>query len=58
MPGSNAKMLAKSVSLKVDTICMDLEDAVAPNKKVEARHNIVNALSLPITAERCGNALI
>lgn len=44
MPGSNAKMLAKAPTLGADSVCLDLEDAVASNKKVEARSNIVTAL--------------
>ena len=45
MPGSNARMLGKIPSLSVDSVCMDLEDSVAANKKKEARANIVNTLS-------------
>lgn len=54
MPGSNPKMLTKAASLQVDSVCMDLEDAVAPNKKVEARANIVTALTQPMKAEKIG----
>jgi len=45
LPGSSEKMLTKAATLKVDTVCMDLEDAVAANKKAEARGLIVNALN-------------
>ncbi len=45
MPGSNPKMLAKSATLPVDSVCMDLEDAVAANAKAAARQNIVTALT-------------
>jgi citrate lyase subunit beta-like protein len=45
MPGSSPKMLQKATTLQVDTVCMDLEDAVAENKKAEARGNIVAALN-------------
>lgn len=45
MPGSSLKMLSKIPTLGADSICCDLEDAVAPNKKVEARNNIVQTLN-------------
>jgi len=44
MPGSSQKMLAKASTLPADTICMDLEDAVASNQKPQARHNITATL--------------
>ncbi len=44
MPGDNWKMIAKSVTLGVDCICMDMEDGVAVNKKAEARAVIAKAL--------------
>jgi citrate lyase beta subunit len=44
MPGDNWKMIAKSVTLGVDSICMDMEDGVAVNKKTEARATIAKAL--------------
>jgi hypothetical protein len=48
--GSNPKMLAKRTSLRVDSVCLDLEDAVSPNAKHTARSNIVAALNaLPPT---------
>jgi citrate lyase subunit beta/citryl-CoA lyase len=37
MPASNPKALAKARSLPADIIILDLEDAVAPDKKDEAR---------------------
>lgn len=56
MPGSSPKMLLKAQSLQVDTVCMDLEDAVAGNAKEEARGNIVKALNewKDAKAERLG----
>ena len=45
VPGSNQKMIAKSCSLDVDVIILDLEDAVAPNQKVTAREKVVDALN-------------
>ena len=45
VPGSSVKMLAKARGLNVDEVFMDLEDAVAPIAKEEARKNIVAALN-------------
>lgn len=44
MPGDNWKMITKSVTLGVDSICMDMEDGTAVNKKAEARLTIAKAL--------------
>ena len=44
MPGDNWKMITKSVTLGVDSICMDMEDGTAVNKKDLARATIVKAL--------------
>lgn len=44
MPGDNWKMITKSVTLGVDSICMDMEDGTAANKKAEARATIAKAL--------------
>lgn len=44
VPGSSPKMLEKAKGLAVDALFMDLEDAVAPLAKQEARENIVAAL--------------
>lgn len=44
MPGDNWKMITKSLTLGVDSICMDMEDGAAINKKSEARATIVKAL--------------
>eukprot|EP01083_Nonionella_stella_P092887 260177_1 len=44
MPGNNARMVAKAARLSVDTICMDLEDAVTVDKKILARQSIVSSL--------------
>ncbi|MBK7449485.1 MAG: CoA ester lyase [Anaerolineales bacterium] len=44
MPGDNWKMITKSVTLGVDSICMDMEDGTAVNKKGEARTTIAKAL--------------
>jgi len=44
MPGDNWKMITKSVTLGVESICMDMEDGTAVNKKAEARATIEKAL--------------
>ncbi len=45
VPGSSERFIAKSRSLPVDAIFLDLEDAVAPAAKAEARGQIVAALN-------------
>ncbi|MDD2857913.1 MAG: CoA ester lyase [Candidatus Nanopelagicales bacterium] len=45
VPGSSTKMLDKARGLDADALFMDLEDAVAPIAKPEARRNIVAALN-------------
>ena len=45
MPGSSVKMLGKAQGLPADHVFLDLEDAVAPLAKAEARRNIVAALN-------------
>lgn len=45
VPGSSPKMLDKAKGLPADQIFMDIEDAVAPLAKPEARKNIVAALN-------------
>jgi citrate lyase subunit beta/citryl-CoA lyase len=45
VPGSSEKMMAKSAGLDCDHVFLDLEDAVAPSAKSEARGLIVNALN-------------
>ena len=37
MPGSNPRALEKAKTLPADAVVFDLEDAVAPDNKVEAR---------------------
>ncbi|MCL4268961.1 MAG: CoA ester lyase [Anaerolineales bacterium] len=44
MPGDSWKMITKSITLGVDSICMDMEDGTAINKKAEARATIAKAL--------------
>src|ERR1700728_4558427 len=44
MPGSNARALEKARELPADGLILDLEDAVAPEAKGQAREAIVKAL--------------
>jgi citrate lyase beta subunit len=44
MPGDDWKKITKSVTLGVDSICMDMEDGTAINRKAEARATIAKAL--------------
>jgi citrate lyase subunit beta-like protein len=48
VPGSNPRMLEKSFASPADSICYDLEDAVAPGKKVEARKMVCELLDVSI----------
>ncbi|MFK3985438.1 HpcH/HpaI aldolase/citrate lyase family protein [Micromonospora sp. NPDC050397] len=45
VPGSSVKMLGKAQGLGVDQVFLDLEDAVAPLAKSDARRNVVAALN-------------
>ncbi|SNS88386.1 citrate lyase subunit beta / citryl-CoA lyase [Rhodococcoides kyotonense] len=45
VPGSSAKMIEKAKGLAADEIFLDLEDAVAPIAKAEARGRVVDALN-------------
>ena len=44
MPGANTRALEKAKSLPADSLILDLEDAVAPDAKAQARKNIQTAL--------------
>ena len=45
MPGSNARALEKAKTLGADTFIFDLEDAVAPQAKQEARQQVCDAIT-------------
>ena len=47
MPGSNTRALEKAKTLTADGFILDLEDAVAPNAKAEARGDLGALLSYP-----------
>jgi len=44
MPGDDRRKIEKSTTLGVDSICMDMEDGVAANRKDEARTVIAQAM--------------
>lgn len=45
LPAINSRAIEKSRRLSADTIILDLEDSVAPDKKVAARNNLVAELA-------------
>jgi malyl-CoA/(S)-citramalyl-CoA lyase len=45
VPGSNVRMLEKAPALGADVVMLDLEDAVAPDDKEQARINVIDALA-------------
>lgn len=44
VPGMRCDRIAKAAAAKPDVVCLDLEDAVAPGNKAEARELVVSAL--------------
>ena len=45
LPASNAKAMAKARTVAADVVILDLEDAVSPDSKLEARAAVVAALA-------------
>jgi malyl-CoA/(S)-citramalyl-CoA lyase len=45
VPGSNPTFIEKAAKSKADVIFLDLEDSVAPDQKVQARKNVIQALN-------------
>jgi len=45
VPGSNVRFLEKAAAGNADVVFLDLEDAVAPSDKEQARKNIIEALN-------------
>jgi malyl-CoA/(S)-citramalyl-CoA lyase len=45
VPGSSPQMFAKAAASNADVVFLDLEDAVAPDQKVQARKNIIQGLN-------------
>ena len=44
VPGSSPEMMEKAVTCAADYVFLDLEDAVAPDDKAQARKNVISAL--------------
>ncbi len=45
VPGSNPEMFEKALNSGVDFVFLDLEDAVAPDDKLRARKNVIEAIN-------------
>ena len=45
LPGSQTKFFEKAAASAADVVCLDLEDAVAPSDKEQAREKSVQALN-------------
>jgi malyl-CoA/(S)-citramalyl-CoA lyase len=45
VPGSQPEMFKKAAKSEVDIVFLDLEDAVAPDEKQQARKNVIRALN-------------
>jgi citrate lyase subunit beta/citryl-CoA lyase len=45
MPGANARALEKAKTLPCDAVILDLEDSVAPDAKVTARQQVMDAVA-------------
>jgi citrate lyase subunit beta/citryl-CoA lyase len=52
VPGNSAKMIAKASTSAADIIILDLEDAVHPEAKPDARNTVVETLSSPSTGQQ------
>lgn len=44
IPGDDRRKIEKGAGLEVDSLCLDMEDGVAANRKLEARTTVVEAL--------------
>lgn len=65
VPGNRPEMMEKAAHVGADAIILDLEDSVSPQKKVEARKAVANALATihrapriwvrvnPVTSDHC-----
>ena len=45
VPGSSPKMFEKALKSTADYVFLDLEDAVAPDDKLPARQNVIDAIN-------------
>ena len=53
VPGDNTRALGKAASLAADALIIDLEDAVAPENKDQARGQAVAFVDFPPRIVRC-----
>ena len=53
VPGTNVRAMAKAPTLGADIVFLDLEDAVAPDDKEQARANVIDALLDARTGPSC-----
>ena len=56
MPGANARALEKAKTIAADALILDLEDAVAPDAKSEARDRVAAAVAVHRSCHRRGIA--
>ena len=49
VPGDRPDRMAKALSLEADALILDLEDAVTPARKDEARTAIAEVLAAPVS---------
>ena len=54
VPGSRIELFEKAARSKADAIFLDLEDAVAPSDKEQARKNIIAAICIAMSS-MCSN---
>ena len=57
VPGSEPTRIQKALASAADAVVLDLEDAVAPSQKVEARANVAGALRAWAAFPRPGKTL-
>ena len=57
VPGDRPERYAKALAAGADAVCIDLEDAVAPGRKAEARTSVARFLAeMPSSRPRAGDA--
>lgn len=57
VPGSTPRMLEKSLASPADSVCYDLEDAVAPGKKADARRSVCDLLNVNTLDDEMSTAI-
>lgn len=53
VPGSNPRAIEKTAALDADVVILDLEDAVAPEAKAQARTNVVQTIAQGRIRQEC-----